>query len=100
MITPKSIKPHSSTEMAIVWDNGESTIVPYTELRYQCRCAVCVDEWTHERKITRESVKADIRPTKVEIVGKYAIQITWSDGHSTGIYPYSLLHDVARGCSG
>ena len=83
--------------MLIEWNNGESTVVSFAELRFQCRCAECVEEWSRRRRITRDKVKADIKPTKVELVGRYAIQVDWNDGHRTGIYPYTLLHDIATG---
>ena len=29
------------------------------------------------------------------VVGNYALQFLWSDGHSTGIYPYRMLLRMA-----
>lgn len=83
--------------MAIVWNSGETTAVPFAELRFRCRCAECVDEWSRKRKIKRENVPADIKPVVVEAVGRYAIQIDWSDGHRAGIYPFPLLYWIATG---
>lgn len=94
---PTSIQKKSDTEMGIVWNTGETTTVPFVELRFGCRCAECVDEWTRERKIEKSRIRADIQPTHVEAVGRYAIQIDWNDGHRTGIYPYSLLYEIATG---
>jgi DUF971 family protein len=94
---PKSITKHSSTEMAVVWDNGETTLIPFVELRVQCRCAECVDEWSRQRKVTRSHIKPDIKPLAVDLVGRYAVQIRWSDGHSAGIYPFELLYSIAKG---
>ena len=37
--------------------------------------------------------KQDVEITKVEPVGQYAIQLTFSDGHDTGIYSWDLLYD-------
>lgn len=37
--------------------------------------------------------KQNIAITKVEPVGSYAIQLTFSDGHDTGIYSWDLLYD-------
>ena len=31
--------------------------------------------------------------THIEPVGSYAIQLTFSDGHNTGIYSWDLLHN-------
>ena len=37
--------------------------------------------------------KQDVDITKVEPVGHYAVQLTFSDGHDTGIYSWDLLYD-------
>jgi DUF971 family protein len=37
--------------------------------------------------------KQDVEITKVEPVGQYAVQLTFSDGHDTGIYSWDLLYD-------
>ena len=94
---PKSFTKHSSTEMAIVWDNGESSLIPFLTLRSECRCAECMDEWSRERKVTRAHIKPDIKPLAVDLVGRYAVQIRWSDGHSAGIYPFELIYQIAKG---
>jgi DUF971 family protein len=94
---PTSIQKKSDTEMSIVWSSGETTVTPFVELRFGCRCAECVDEWTRKRRITREQVRADVRPVLVEPVGRYAVKIDWSDGHKTGIYTYDLLYSISKG---
>ena len=37
--------------------------------------------------------KKDVEITHIEPVGNYAIQLTYSDGHATGIYSWDLLYD-------
>jgi DUF971 family protein len=37
--------------------------------------------------------KKNVEITAIEPVGNYAIQLRFSDGHDTGIYSWSLLHD-------
>jgi DUF971 family protein len=32
--------------------------------------------------------------TRYQLVGRYAISFAWSDGHSTGIYPYEYLLEM------
>ena len=36
--------------------------------------------------------KKDVEITRVEPVGTYAVQLFFSDGHSTGIYSWDLLY--------
>ena len=49
----------------------------------------------HPRTGRRVRVEAplpeDIRAGSVRLVGQYAVYFGWSDGHSTGIYPYEFL---------
>ncbi len=93
---PVKISKHSDSELFIAFSSGENVILPFTELRYQCRCAECVDEFTRARKINRASIPADIKPVRIEPVGRYAIQVEWSDGHRTGIYSYDLLLSISQ----
>jgi DUF971 family protein len=37
--------------------------------------------------------KKEVTINKVEPVGSYAVQLTFSDGHDTGIYSWDLLYD-------
>jgi DUF971 family protein len=44
---------------------------------------------------TLQTGKRDVTITALEGVGNYALQPTFSDGHSTGIYSWDLLWDLA-----
>ena len=92
--TPTTLQPYNPTEMLLGWNEGERFTLPYTELRYLCPCAHCVDEHTGKRVLKRESIAKDIRVVGVEPVGRYAVQLNWSDGHKTGIYAYDRLWDT------
>lgn len=91
---PKEVKGDGQN-LIVVWQDGVESKLPFRELRFRCPCAVCVDEMSGERRITADSVAADVTPKDVRQVGRYAIQITWSDGHNTGIYSYSYLRQIA-----
>lgn len=91
---PTKIEPFSSSEILLAWQSGEEFVVPYVEVRYLCPCAGCVDEHTGERTIQRNSISAAIKPTDVQVVGRYAVQINWSDGHATGIYHFDRLQEI------
>ncbi len=75
----------------IDWNDGHSSVFPSHYLRFMCHCAACVSEWTGERTITEADVDRDIHAIGVDAVGNYAVQITWSDRHDTGIYPFERL---------
>lgn len=37
----------------------------------------------------------DLRIVKLDRIGRYAVNIGFSDGHDRGVYPWSLLTDLA-----
>ena len=37
-----------------------------------------------------------IHAERYSMVGRYAISFSWSDGHSTGIYPYEYLLEMCE----
>mgnify|MGYP001279702187 FL=1 len=36
-------------------------------------------------------VPPDVRALAIKLVGAYAMHVSWSDGHSSGIYPWERL---------
>jgi DUF971 family protein len=82
--------------MLLGFSNQEKYAVSYAELRFLCPCAGCVDEHTGARIIKREQVKAGIRATGVQLVGRYAVQISWNDRHNTGMYHYDRLFEISQ----
>lgn len=100
--TPLEIEKLGDRAMRIVWDDGHVSDYPNPALRFGCSCAQCIDEWTGERRLEFRTIAADIHPTALELVGNYAVQITWSDGHATGIYSYDHLRALCpcTACAG
>jgi DUF971 family protein len=96
MHIPIKIEPLSPTEMLIEWNTHEKYALPYVEIRFYCPCAGCVDEHTGQRTIEKSSISPEIRPTQVQLVGRYAIQMTWSDNHNTGMYHYDRLIELCQ----
>jgi DUF971 family protein len=93
--SPVLIEPAKEmSALRVVWSDGKTQNIPYSELRFLCPCASCVDEHTGIRTIRREAVRDDIKPRKASPVGNYAIQIVWTDGHETGIYSYDQLRQI------
>ena len=88
---PESIDLGPSGELVVVWPDGPRVAIPAAQLRDQCPCASCIEEGTGRKLLDASTIPADIRPLDVRGVGNYAVQIQWSDGHSTGIYTWGLL---------
>jgi DUF971 family protein len=91
----KAIQQVSDRHFSIEWTDGLTNQFDVVDLRRKCPCATCIDEWTHEPLLKPESISESVRPLKLESVGQYALTIQFSDGHKTGIYPFTLLRKFA-----
>jgi ATP-binding protein involved in chromosome partitioning len=89
--TPLEIKRVDGREVHIAWADGHRLVYTNKHLREACPCALCVDELTGKRTLDPRTVRPDIRAAEIALVGRYAVRIRWSDGHSTGIYPFDRL---------
>lgn len=94
--TPTRIDSHTPTELFIEWNEGAQFAIPYVEIRFFCPCASCIDEHTGQRTLQKSTIDPEIRPESVQLVGKYAIQINWSDGHATGMYHFDRLLELCQ----
>lgn len=94
MFATKITRP-SSSELFLEWDDGGQTLWTIKDLRDQCPCAACKGE----RVLFEEYKPAPQDPNKpgryelerIDLVGSYAIQITWGDSHNSGIYTWDQL---------
>ena len=85
---------YDDEKLKFVWPDGVQSEVKNIDLRADCGCAVCVDEYSGEKLLKREDVQEDVKPTEITALGNYALKITWSDGHSSGIYPYKQIRKL------
>ncbi len=91
---PTRIGQKGPRQLAITWADGHESIYDVRELRLACACARCVDEWSGENRLDPATVPEDVHPQRIESVGRYALQIFWSDGHDSGIYPFDRLREL------
>ena len=45
---------------------------------------------------TLQTGKEHVRITAVEPIGNYAVRLIFDDGHNTGLYAWSFLHELGR----
>ena len=108
---PAEIKVQVSTGAGvdIVWSDGHASHYDFAYLRERCPCAMCNDERTKKAEFAAsgghvEAVapvpsvlpmfKPKAKARAAHAVGNYALQIDFTDGHSTGIYSYDYLRAV------
>ena len=95
-LTPAQIQQRGPRQLAITWRDGVESLYDVRDLRLACACAQCVDEWTGADRLDHAPVPEDVHPETIQPVGRYAIQIRWSDGHATGIYSFRRLRELGE----
>lgn len=94
---PKKISIKEKQFLNIVWDNDSLTEIKISNLRKECPCATCISEKEKNGKKYIPLYTGDeIAIAKIEMVGHYAVGITWKDGHNTGIYEFKHLLKLAN----
>lgn len=102
---PTSVKIHVSTGAGVdvAWSDGHPSHYDFAYLRDQCPCATCNDERQKKEAFAQSSAapaaalpmfKPKATARSAHAVGNYAVQITFSDGHSTGIYSFDHLRTI------
>ena len=92
-LLPTSIQ-HIGDELAISWNDDGETFIRLVDLRRACPCAVCGGEPDVLGNIDRPEVTyiaASFELRGWQLVGGYALQPTWGDGHGTGLYSFAFL---------
>ena len=110
---PASVKIHVSTGAGvdIAWSDGHASHYDFLYLRELCPCALCDDERKKKAAAPFAPVSGGRAPPagmgpalpmfkpqpkarKAASVGSYAIQIEFTDGHTTGIYSFDYLRTI------
>jgi len=94
MADPKQIIEESESTVRIVWTDGREDVLTAAVLRRACPCASCVNEWTGEKMLRDESVSEEIGFGSMSLVGRYAVNFVFSDGHNTGLFTFKTLRSL------
>jgi DUF971 family protein len=99
-VEPREIMQEGDARLRVTWADGRECGYAAAELRRACPCAQCVNEWTGERVLRPESVSDDLKIADVDLVGRYALNFRWSDGHDAGIYSFRFLRELCERSEG
>jgi DUF971 family protein len=102
---PASVKVHvtSGAGVDITWADGHASHYDFPYLREECPCATCNDGRIKKQAFPAAGpassaalpmFKPKPRAQSATVVGNYAIQISFNDGHATGIYSYDHLRNI------
>ncbi len=97
---PKKIEIKDKN-LQILWGDGTSSSITLKYLRDECPCAGCKGETvllkTYKPPQNKLLNEDSYNVNNINIVGGYAIQISWKDGHNTGIYSWEYLLELEKG---
>ncbi len=90
---PTDIKLHQvSGILEVCFDDGSIFEMPAEYLRVYTQSAEAVGHGPGQE--TLQTGKEDVGITDIRPVGNYAIALTFSDGHDSGIYSWDLLYKL------
>tara|TARA_R110001606_G_scaffold109118_1_gene234623 strand:- start:1176 stop:1481 length:306 start_codon:yes stop_codon:yes gene_type:complete len=85
-----------ASELVAAFDDGTSGAVDYVRLREESPSAEVQGHGSGPKPV-QAPVPADIKVERAEPVGRYALRIFFSDGHSSGLYTWDLLRRLTVG---
>lgn len=99
IMKPKSIKVEKEV-ISVLWKDSSESRIQLRYLREECPCAGCKGETIllHSYRPPKLPIAhPDMYSIKnLKMVGEYALQIWWKDGHDTGIYTWEYLKQLAN----
>ena len=95
MLEPLQVIEETDSEISIKWSDGAETRYHASGLRRSCPCAGCINEWTGEKMLEDKNVPDDLQFGHISIVGRYALNFHFSDGHDTGIFSFKFLRNLS-----
>jgi DUF971 family protein len=104
---PLAIKIHvsSGAGVDITWSDHHGSHYDFAYLREECPCATCNEKRDQQQQHAAKAnapisspalpmFKPKMRAQSATQVGNYAIQISFNDGHNTGIFSYDHLRMI------
>jgi DUF971 family protein len=93
---PSEIKVKEKKYLYILWNDTIETWIKLANLRINCPCAVCTNERENQgSKYIPIYSNVQLMVNSIKLVGSYAIAISWSDDHNTGIYDFNYLKKLS-----
>lgn len=90
---PTDIRLHQvSRKLEIAFDDGSNFQLPCEFLRVYSPSAEVRGHGPGQEVL--QVGKEEVNITGIEPVGQYALKLTFSDGHDTGLYSWDYLYDL------
>jgi DUF971 family protein len=87
-----NIEVDRTSHVEIAFEDGVTARFELAPLRLACPCAECNSRRQKGEPASKWVMEGDpISITGAELAGAWGLSIDWSDGHSTGIYAWTVL---------
>ncbi len=97
-MNPVKIKVENQEYLYILWDDNSESRIDLRTLREACPCAECQtgkDPKKEDLPFKPLTLGKKMEIADIKVVGNYALNIFWKDGHHTGIYEYGYLRKLS-----
>lgn len=92
---PVKLKVIENKNLFVEWDDKTDSSISLRKMRELCPCATCISERDSRKKTYIPLFLSNqLLLESIEVVGNYAIQVKWKDGHNTGIYEFPFLKSL------
>ncbi len=103
-ILPTHIERDGANAIVIQWNDGGRSRYEADSLRQRCPCATCREKQAGKQQAEQSQPRglpvlslAEAQPLRIEgmhPVGNYAYNISFSDGHDSGIFTFEYLREI------
>ena len=94
-MTPTEIRLRKASRLLVVtFDDGREFSYTFEYLRVHSPSAEVKGHGPGQEVL--QTGKENVAITAVEPVGHYAVRLVFDDGHNTGLYTWSYLHELGR----
>ncbi len=80
--------------LRVAFDDGAAFEIPFELLRVESPSAEVQGHSPSQKVLVRD--KADVGVRTAEPVGRYAVRITFDDGHDSGLFTWPYLRKLGR----
>jgi DUF971 family protein len=87
-----NIEVDRESHVEIEFEDGVIARFELAPLRLGCPCAECNSRRQKDEPVSKSVMEGDpISITGAELAGAWGLSLDWSDGHSTGIYAWTVM---------
>ncbi len=95
--SPRKISIKGKEFLNINWNDGTDGKIKLSKLRRFCPCADCgASKENSSDSYYPIFLKDQTTIESIKLMGNYAVNIWWKDGHNTGIYDFNYLKNLEK----